>query len=324
MPTILHRRSLLAAALAVPALAQAQDWPTRPVRLIVPFAPGGGTDVTTRLWAPKAAEILGQPLVVENRPGAGGLIGVDAVAKHPPTGEVLGIATLSQIGLAPGLAQPMPFDPLRDLTPIAPTVFVPIALAVTRRGLAVATAEDFIALLRAHPGRFQYGSAGVGTSGHIAAAAFVRAVGAEAVHVPYRGSGPVFAALAAGEVHFTFDIPSLLKPLAEAGTARILFMATEERSALMPEVPTAREVGLPDFRAYSWYGVFGPAGLPAAIVARMAHAVDRALADAEVAARLEQMGTPALRGHTPESFAAFVRRENAHWAALVRSLGISD
>ncbi len=326
MPTQpLRRRTLLAApALAFTMSARAQTWPTRPVRLIVPFAPGGGTDVTTRLWAPKVSEILGQPVVVENRAGAGGVIGVDFVSKQAPTGDVLGMATLSQVGLAPGLPQPLPFDPVRDLTPIAPTVFVPVGLGVTRRGLAVSTAPEFIALLRNNPGKYQYGSAGVGTSGHIACATFARAIGAEVVHVPYRGSGPVFAALSAGEVHYTFDIASLLKPHEEAGTAKILFMATDERSSLVPAVPTAREIGLPDYKAYSWYGVFGPAGLPREIVARMAAAVEQALADPAIQARFEQMGTPAMRGYTPERFAEFVRTENATWVPLVRSLGITE
>ncbi|WP_439578255.1 Bug family tripartite tricarboxylate transporter substrate binding protein [Elioraea sp.] len=324
MSRLTVRRRTLLAALALAAPVRAQTWPTRPVRLIVPFAPGGGTDVTTRLWAPKVSEILGQPVVVENRAGAGGVIGVDFVSKQPPTGDVLGMATLSQIGLAPGLPQPMPFDPVTDLTPVAPTVFVPVGLGATRRGLEVETAQALIQLLRNNPGKYQYGSAGVGTSGHIACATFARAIGAEVLHVPYRGSGPVFAALAAGEVHYTFDIASLLKPLQEAGTARILFMATDQRSSLVPEVPTAREIGLPDYRAYSWYGVFGPAGLPQPIVARMAAAVEQALSDPVIQQRFEQMGTPAMRGYTPERFAAFVRSENATWAPLVRSLGITE
>lgn len=321
----MHRRLLLTlpALLAVP-VARAQAWPTRPMRMIVPFPPGGTTDFIARLVAQRLSTVLGQPVVVENRAGAGGVIGVDFVSKQAPTGDVLGMATLSQVGLAPGLPQPLPFDPVRDLTPIAPTVFVPVGLGVTRRGLAVSTAPEFITLLRNNPGKYQYGSAGVGTSGHIACATFARAIGAEVVHVPYRGSGPVFAALSAGEVHYTFDIASLLKPHEEAGTAKILFMATDERSSLVPAVPTAREIGLPDYKAYSWYGVFGPAGLPREIVARMAAAVEQALADPAIQARFEQMGTPAMRGYTPERFAEFVRTENATWVPLVRSLGITE
>ncbi|WP_237214428.1 Bug family tripartite tricarboxylate transporter substrate binding protein [Falsiroseomonas oryziterrae] len=322
---VVGRRGLLAAAgigLATPALAQA--WPTRPLRIVVPFGGGGGTDVTTRILAPRLQEILGQPVVIENRAGAGGVTGTDFVAKLPPNGEVLVLTTLSPIGLAPGLPAPMPFDPIRDLTPIAPTVFVPICLAATTRGVAARTAAEFAALLRANPGRYQYGSSGVGTSGHIAAATYALRIGAEVVHVPYRGGGQVFAALQSGEIHYCCDIPSLLKPFHDAGTARILFTATDERSSLIPDIPTAREAGLPDYKAYSWYGFFGPAGLPRAIVERMAAATEQALSDPAIARRFEEMGTPAMRGWTPDRFAAFVREENATWAPLVRSLNIRE
>jgi tripartite-type tricarboxylate transporter receptor subunit TctC len=329
MPPIrpIARRTLLGAGaglLAAPALGQG-TWPTRPVRIVVPFGGGGGTDITTLILAPRLQEILGQPVVVENRPGAGGVVGSDHVAKQRPDGDVLLLTTLSPLGLAPGLPAPMPFDPIRDLTPIAPTVFVPICLAATQRGgIAPRTGAEFAALLRANPGRFQYGSSGVGTSGHIAAATFALKVGAEVVHVPYRGGGQVFAALQSGEIHYCCDIPSLLKPFHEAGTARILFTATDERSSLIPDIPTAREAGMPDYKAYSWYGFFGPAGLPRAIVERMAAATEQALSDPAIARRFEEMGTPAMRGWNPDRFAAYVREENATWVPLVRSLNIRE
>lgn len=318
------RRTLLAATaatLASPALGQG-TWPTRPLRIVVPFGGGGGTDVTTRILAPRLQEILGQPVVIENRAGAGGVVGTDYVSKQPPNGEVLVLTTLSPIGLAPGLSAPMPFDPIRDLTPIAPTVFVPICLGVTTRGINARTGADFAALLRANPGRFQFGSSGVGSSGHIAAATFAIKAGAQVEHVPYRGGGQVFAALQSGEIHYCCDIPSLLKPFHDAGTARILFTATDQRSSLIPDVPTAREAGLPDYKAYSWYGFFGPPGLPRTIVDRMAVAVEQALSDPTISRRFEEMGTPAMRGWTPDRFAAYVREENATWVPLVRSLNI--
>jgi tripartite-type tricarboxylate transporter receptor subunit TctC len=320
------RRTLLAATaatLARPALGQGA-WPTRPLRIVIPFGGGGGTDVTTRILAPRLQEILGQPVVVENRAGAGGVVGTDYVAKLPPNGDVLVLTTLSPIGLSPGLPTPMPFDPIRDLTPIAPTVFVPICLGVTTRGIDARTGQDFAALLRANPGRFQFGSSGVGSSGHIAAATFAIKAGAQVEHVPYRGGGQVFAALQSGEIHYCCDIPSLLKPFHDAGTARILFTATDERSSLIPDVPTAREAGLPDYKAYSWYGFFGPAGLPRPIVDRMAAAVEQALSDPTISRRFEEMGTPAMRGWTPDRFAAYVREENATWVPLVRSLNIRE
>ncbi|WP_270934494.1 Bug family tripartite tricarboxylate transporter substrate binding protein [Falsiroseomonas oryzae] len=325
-PLAVTRRGLVAgggALLAAPALGQ-PAWPTRPIRIVVPFGPGGGSDVTLRILAPRLSEILGQPVIVENRPGAGGVVGTDYVAKSPPTGDILVQSTLSPIGLAPGLPAPMPFDPVRDLTPIAPAVFVPIGLAVTTRGLNVRTGQEFVDLIRANPGRYQYGSSGVGSSGHIAAATFAIKVGAETVHVPYRGGGQVFAALNSGEIHYCCDISALLKPFHEAGTARVLFMATEERSSLLPDVPTAREAGMPDYKAYSWFGFFGPPGLPRHIVDRMAAAVEQAVSDPAMIRRFEEAGTPVMRGWTPERFAAFVREENAMWAPLVRSLNIRE
>jgi tripartite-type tricarboxylate transporter receptor subunit TctC len=323
--TRLRRRALIAAPLlapvARPALAQA-PWPTRPVRIVVPFGTGGGTDITTRLLAPKLAEILGQPVVIENRPGAGGVVGTDFVAKQPPNGEVFVLSTLSPIALARGLPAPVPFDARRDLVAIAPTVFVPIALAITTRNFAPRTAQDFVAALRAAPGRYQYGSSGIGTSGHIAAATFTIKTGTQAVHVPYRGGGQVFAALTAGEIQFCADIPSLLKGMHEGGQARVIFVATERRSTLLPEVPTAAEAGFPDYKAYSWYGFFAPAGTPQPIVDRMAAATEQALADPAIAGRFEEMGTPAMRGFTPARFAQYVRDEIDLWEPEVRALGI--
>jgi tripartite-type tricarboxylate transporter receptor subunit TctC len=321
MPT---RRILLATPLlATPRIGAAQPaWPTRPLRIVVPFGTGGGTDITTRLLQPRLADALGQPIVIENRPGAGGVVGTDYVAKLPPDGSTFVLTTLSPLGLAPGLPAPMPFDPLRDLVPIAPTAFVPIALAATRRGITANTAQEFIALLRANPERFQYGSSGIGTSGHIAAATFLIQAGARAVHVPYRGGGQVFAALASGEIHFCCDIPSLLRPIQDAGNARVMFVATDQRSSIVPDVPTAAEIGLPDYKAYSWYGFFAPAGTPRPIIDRMAAATEQALSDPAVLARFEELGTPAMRGYTPDRFAEYVRQEVAYWVPRVRALGI--
>ena len=321
----LDRRTLLAAALASPiarpALSQG-TWPSRPIRIVIPFGTGGGTDITTRLLAPKMAEILGQPVVLENRPGAGGVVGTDFVAKQPPNGEVFVLSTLSPIGLARGLPAPVPFDARRDLVAIAPTVFVPIALAATTRNFAPRTAREFVDALKAAPGRYQYGSSGIGSSGHIASATFCIRTGTQAVHVPYRGGGQVFTALTSGEIQFCSDIPSLLKGMHDAGTARVLFVATDQRSSLLPDVPTAAEAGFPGYKAYSWYGFFGPAGTPQHIVDRMAAATEQALADPAINGRFEEMGTPAMRGYTPARFAQFVRDEIDLWEPAVRALGI--
>ncbi|MBY0337073.1 MAG: tripartite tricarboxylate transporter substrate binding protein [Acetobacteraceae bacterium] len=318
------RRALLAAPLAAPGLALAQSsgpWPNRPIRMIVPFGTGGGTDITMRLLAPKLAAILGQNVVVENRPGAGSTTGTDLVAKSPPDGTTFVLATLSSTGLAVGLYRNLPYDPVRDLTAVAPTNFIPICHTVTTRNLRVRDTADWVAQLRASPGRFSYGSSGIGTSGHLASANFLTKTGTQAVHVPYRGGGQVFTALVAGEIQFCSDIPSLMLPFNRDGLARTLFVATDQRSTLMPDVPTAAEVGLPDYKAYSWYGIFGPAGLPSAITERMAAAIEQALGEADVLARFEEMGTPAMRGWTPARFAAFVRDEIELWVPIVRASG---
>ena len=311
------------ALLASPAIAHAQSgaWPNRPIRMIVPFGTGGGTDITMRLLAPRLAAILGQNVIVENRPGAGSTVGTDFVAKSAPDGYNFVLATLSSTGLAMGLYRNLPYDPVRDLTAISPTNFIPICHTVTTRGLNVRDTSDWIAQLRAQPTRFSYGSSGIGSSGHIGSASFLAQTGTQAVHVPYRGGGQVYAALIAGDIQFTSDIPSQVLPFHRDGQARTLFVATDERSSLMPEVPTAAEVGLPNYKSYSWYGIFGPANLPRAIVERMWSAIDMTLAEPEVLSRFEQMGTPAMRNYSPERFAQFVRDEIALWVPIVRASG---
>ncbi|UFN49963.1 tripartite tricarboxylate transporter substrate binding protein [Roseomonas sp. OT10] len=323
-PGRLPRRGLLLAGgglLAAPALHAQPAWPTRPIRMVVPFATGGGTDVTMRLLGPKLGEILGQPVVIENRPGGGSTVGTDYVAKSAPDGSTFVLATLSSTGVAKGLYANLSYDPVKDLTAIAPTVFIPICLGVTTKGIDARDAAAFIALLKANPNRFQYGSSGVGSTGHIANANFLRATGTQAEHVPYRGGGQVFSALLAGEIQFTHDIPSLLKPYHDAGQARVLFIAADRRSTLLPDVPTLAEAGVPDYKAYSWYGIFGPAGTPRPIVERMAAAIEQALNDPTIKARLDELGTPAMTGYTPDRFARYVAEEIDTWVPLVRASG---
>jgi tripartite-type tricarboxylate transporter receptor subunit TctC len=197
----------------------------------------------------------------------------------------------------------------------------PIGIAV-RSSLGVNTLQEFIDLLKANPDRYQYGSAGNGASGHISCVAFLQRTGTRAVHVPYRGSGPVFNDLLGGVVDFTADVPGLIKPHHEAGTLRALVMATERRSSLLPDVPTSAEAGLPGYRAYSWFGVFAPAGTPETIVNRMAQAMETALTDASVIRRLDgDMGLPPMSGYTPQRFAAFLRSEMDYWLPVVRASG---
>ena len=326
---ITTRRRFLASAAATtvfaPTIVRAQavgTWPSaKPIRMVVPFGTGGGTDITMRLLGPKISQILGQAVVIENRPGAGSTTGTDFVAKSPPDGYLYVLATLSSTGVAKGLYANLPYDPVKDLTAIAPTNFIPICHSVTRKGIDPKNTAEWIALLKANPNKYSYGSSGVGSTGHIASANFLQRTGTEATHVPYRGAGQVFLAMVAGEVQFNSDIPSLMKQYHEKGEVRIMFVATDERSSIIPDIPTAAEVGLKDYRAYSWYGIFGPAGLRQNVTDRMAQAIDEALADPVINKRLEDMGTPAMRGYTPAKFAKYVADEIDIWVPITRASG---
>jgi tripartite-type tricarboxylate transporter receptor subunit TctC len=305
---------------AGPAAAQ-PAWPTQPIRIVVPFGPGGGTDISIRAMAPRMSEVLGVPVVIENRPGAGSTVGTDHVAKSAPDGYTYVHATLSSTGIAATLYRNLPYHPVRDLAAVAPTIWVPLTLCVTTRGLNVANAQELITLLRASPGRYQYGSNGVGATGHLASANFATRIGAQVEHVPYRSGAQTIAALLAGEIHYMHDIYGLLRPHHESGQARCLFVTADERSDEMPGVPTMREAGVPEYKAYSWFGLFAAAATPRPIVNRMAAAVEQALADPAVAARMNQMGTPPMRGWTPERFATFVQEEVVAWRPLVQASG---
>jgi tripartite-type tricarboxylate transporter receptor subunit TctC len=326
----LSRRRLLATApalLALPALvrpAAAQAaWPTRPVRMVVPFAAGGATDLSSRVIAQKLTELLGQPVVIENRAGAGGTLGVDTIAKSAPDGYSFAIGGLSTTALAIGLYKNLAYDPLKDLVPVAPTVLVPIGIVV-RKGLGVSTLQEFIELLKKNPGKLTYGSAGNGASGHISCVALLQQTGTSAVHVPYRGSGPVFNDLLAGVIDFTADAPGLMKPHVESGALVPLVMATEQRSSVLPDVPTSAEAGLPGYKAYSWFGIFAPAGTSQAIVDKLAQATETTLTNPVIARQLDsEIGLPPMPGYTPAKFAGFLRQEIDYWVPLVKASGAS-
>ncbi|PWC29106.1 Bug family tripartite tricarboxylate transporter substrate binding protein [Teichococcus aestuarii] len=315
-----------AAVLPAPHPARAQAtatpaWPSRPVRMVVPFAAGGSTDVSARLLAPRMQEVLGQPVVIENRAGAGGTLGSDAVAKAPADGSTFLMGTISTHVLAVGLyRERLPYDPVKDFVAVAPTVLVPICITV-HPALGVTTLAGLVALLKANPGQYAYGTGGAGGSAHIAAVSFLNTIGAEATHVPYRGSAPMLNDLLAGQVAIAFDTPALIAPHHKAGALRCLAIATDQHSALMPEVPAAAEAGLPGYKAYSWFGVFAPAGTPAPIVARMNAAVRAAVTEPATAQRLREMELPPIEKGTPEDFAAFLRSELDLWVPLVRASG---
>ncbi|WP_043364401.1 tripartite tricarboxylate transporter substrate binding protein [Belnapia sp. F-4-1] len=315
------RRSLpaLAASLfATPALAQ---WaPTRQVRLIVPFSPGGGADTTARLFAPAFTAFLGQPAVVENRAGAGGTIGAAEVARAAPDGTTLLVDAANQ-AVNQVLFRNLPFDYVTGFTPVSRVTVYPLLLVV-RPDSPLRSLEALLAKARAEPGRLTYSSSGNGISNHIATAVLADRAKVDFSHVPYRGGGPALAAVLAGDVDFGFATVASAAALAQEGRLRPLAASSAGRIPSLPEIPTVAELGFPGYDQTEWNGVYGPAGLPPAIVERLHEACQAALRDPRVTERLAALGALAL-GNSPAEFAEFLKRERAAMAVLVREAGIT-
>ena len=305
--------------LAGAASAQA-SYPSRPVTLLVGFAPGGGTDIA-RLLAARMNEALGQPVVVENRPGSSGTIAASAVLRARADGYVLGLGSNSSNAIVPPLMRPPPFDPLRDQTAILHVGTVPLAVAVPANSPA-RDLRGFVEMCRARPGGVNFASAGVGTQQHFAAEMFARATGTSMTHVPYRGSGQALSDLIAGQVDVNFDtLPSVLSNI-RAGTLRALAVTTPERVDWLPDVPTVAEAAVPGFEVVTWYLAYGPAGLPAPVVTRWAEALNAALADPSTRAAVRDAGfIPG--GGTPETAMARVRGDAERFGALARSVNMA-
>lgn len=303
-------------------LVQAQDaWPARPIRLYVAFAPGSGNDLIARQLAPKLAEALGQPVVVENRAGAGGMIGTDAVAKAAPDGYTIGLGTSSQLVMNPALNPKLPFDIERDLTTIGLISRTQMILAGRRDGPT--DLRTLIARAKAAPGKISYGSAGNGSISHIVGESFVRAAQIELLHVPYKGNGPAMQDLAGGQIDLVFDGFSTAGPLLRAGQIRVLAISGARRNAAYPDIPTFAEAGLPDYEAYTWNCLIAPKGTPRPIVERLNRELNRALADTEIRTRLDGYGAENLAGSTPDAADAFAAAQRARWVPAIRSWGIS-
>ena len=300
------------------ALAQ-QGYPARPVRLIVPSSPGGGTDITARLIAPKLSEYLGQQVVVENRPGAGTMIGGEAVARAAPDGYTL-LMGISTLAINPAIYRKVPYDALRDFVPVSQAVSLSNIL-VTHPSLPPRNVRELIAFARARPGQINYASAGVGTSPHLSMALFLSMTGLKMEHVPYKGSGPGVIDLVAG--HVPVMMPNMLSalPHIKAGRLRAHGVTGVKRASGAPEIPTIAEAGVPGYEAVQWYGVLAPAGTSREIVAKLHGAVVRAVQNADVKARFLADGADPV-GSSPEEFAAYIRAETAKWAKVVKDAGI--
>jgi len=311
--------AMLASLVAASAFAQ-QSYPARAVRIVAPFAPGGLADVLSRAVGERLQKQLGQPFVVENRPGAGGNIGADLVARAEPDGYTLlmssaGILTINQF-----LYTAMPFDPASALTPVSVVADMPMLLVV-RRELAARDVREFLALARSTPGGLFYGSPGHGTTGHLGMELFMHASGVKLQHVPYKSAAEAVQAALAGQTQAMFDNPPTVMAQIRAGGLRALGVAARQRIPQLPDVPTIAEGGVAGFEASSWFGLVVPARTPAPIVERLAAETAKALQDPEMRARFDQLGAR-LVGNSPAQFSQLVARERAAWGEVIRSAGI--
>jgi len=323
---LIHRLGRLLAAAAIALLAaagaQAQDYPTRPIKVVIAFPAGGPTDFVGRLLADRLKDLLGQPVIIENKAGANGAIGADFVAKSAPDGYTLFLTTSGAVTITPNLRTDTPYDTLRDFAPISRVVSVNEVLAV-RPDLAAKSAKDLAAMAMAKPGALAFASTGVGSPPHLALELFQAAAGVKFVHVPYRGAAPAITDLLGGQVIAMFADAPVLLPQIQAGKLKALAVAAAQRNPVLPDVPTLVEQGYAGMDADNWYGLLAPAKTPPAIVARLNAALRAALADADVKQKLVKTGavpTPS----TPEEFARFLRDELARWGKVIREKGIKE
>ena len=295
---------------ATPHVSAQQSWPAKPVRLIVPFAPGGTTDIVARVVGDRLGRELGQPAIVENRVGGGGTVGADYVAKSPPDGYILGIATVSTLATNPAMIAKMPYDAAKDFQPVINLVNVPNVMNVNPGKFPVKDMAEFVALLKRNPGKYAYGSGGAGSISHLDVELFKVLTGTFMVHIPYRGSGPAMNDVIAGQVDAQIDnLPSSL-PHIKAGKLKALAVMSERRVDVLPEVPTFAEAGLKEANNMAWYGLLAPAGTPRDITDKIRAAALRTLADPDTRKRLLDSGA-VIDGGSMEEFAAKIAREQA-------------
>lgn len=312
--------ALLFAIGCLPALTIAQPYPSRPVKLVVGFAPGGAADFVSRSFQDGLSKELGQPVVIENRAGAGSSIAAEYVAKSAPDGYTFLIASPSSILVNPLLSPKAGFDSRRDLIPVSKVSSSPLVVAA-HASVGVGNLRDLIAYAKKAPGKLNYGSSGNGSAPHLAAVLFTRLAGVEMVHVPYKGGAPSVAALLAGDIQLSFATPPSVLPHVQSGRLRALAVTSRQRSPLVPGVPGMAEAGLPDYEISFWYGFFVPAGTPKEIVKKLYDASAAVLAQPAVARMLEKEGTETSGSKSPEDFAAFIAEDAKLWARLVKDSG---
>ena len=313
-------RALLATLSVAFALhAYGQDaWPTRPVRMILPFPPGGGTDILGRLIAERLSAGIGQPVVTENRGGAGGNVGAEAAARSAPDGYTI-VLVAPSLAISPTLYSKINYDPVKDFAPISLVATVPNVM-VTQPSLP-GQLQEFIAFVKAKPGALNFGSGGAGTSNHLAGELFNIVTGARLVHVPYKGVNLAMQDVLTGNVHLVFIGIPAAAPHIKAGKLRALAIVAPQRSSALPEVPTVAEAGLKDFEVTTWYGILAPAGTPQSVVRRLNAELVKVMHAPEMKEKLTATGTEPLTS-TPEEFAAYIKREIAKWGDVIRKAGV--
>jgi tripartite-type tricarboxylate transporter receptor subunit TctC len=325
MRTLMIGLAVTLALVQQPAMSQTaptvtQTYPTRPVRLVVPFPPGAATDLLGRLMAQKMGESWGQSVVVENRPGAGSLVGAETVAKAAPDGYTLFMGHIGTHGANPALYAKLPYDPVRDFAPVSLLVSIPNLLAV-HPSVAAGSVKELLDLARAKPGSINVGTPGISTSAHLILALFRSTTGADMVHVPYKGSAASMQALAGGDIQAAFDTVTTLLPQARSGKVRLLAITSKERSPAAPEVPPLADSGVPGFDVSTWFALFATAGTPATVIDRIHAEAVRALRSKEVTERLPGLGMTVLASD-PATLAAHVNAEIARWGRVVREANI--
>jgi len=314
-------RAALALLLALSFnLVQGQEaWPSRPIRFILPFPPGGGTDILGRLIAERLSASLGQPVVTENRGGAGGNVGAEAAARSAPDGYTI-VLVAPSLAISPTLYSKINYDPVKDFAPVSLVATVPNVM-ITQASLPVQSLQEFIAFAKAKPGALNFGSGGAGTSNHLAGELFNIVTGAKLVHIPYKGVNLAMQDVLAGNVHLVFIGIPAAAPHIKAGKLRALALVAPQRSSALPDVPTVAEAGLRDFEVTTWYGVLAPAGTPRSVISRLNAELVKIMHSPDLKEKLAATGTDPLTS-TPEEFAAYIQREIVKWGEVVRKAGV--
>jgi tripartite-type tricarboxylate transporter receptor subunit TctC len=306
---------------AASAIAAAQTFPTRPVKIVVPSSPGGATDAFSRAIGGRLAEIWGQPVVVENRPGANQIIGADYVAKSAPDGYTLLVSDASSFVMNPHLYKKLPYDGLRGFSPITVLVRFPWVIAV-HPSIPASTFQEFVAYAKSKPGAISYGSFGLGSSGHISVDYLKNLLGIDLVHVPYKGAGPAVTDLLGGQIQMIMVTPLLVEPHARAGKLKLIAAATRERISMLPDLPTVAESGVPGYEAGTWFALVGPAGMPRELVNTIHGDVMKVLNDPAFRERHVTKQWFEVVGNTPEQFVAFLKSEYKRWDRLIKLSGV--